>query len=510
MSLSTTRHDWLTRVSDYHSGGVSETERAAVEAHLATCQECQETLAMYRRFYGLLQSPLRLGPPSVTFEDQTTMVNGPATQPPEFRLPQRPQRSRRSRVFAGVAAVLAATLVVAGFVAVYASRTPRPAGNGAPTVGPQASVTVSSTATPTPAPNSTPQPGAFVCANPSGSNLAYVYQRGDGGLYTVTGCAQPVRISVGQYSNPLSWSPGNRFLAIETGQSTGTYPLVLYDTSNGQIISTGFVGQNPISASSGDVIRLFVGWIDDNTFLAALEPVQGSDPADPFGASTIVKVDVATQAETKVGTITWFAAMKIIAPGYLFYAGYQSRSEEQAYLHRLNLNNGVDTKLVPLGEYGNGGCQVSTFCNWTAWWDVSPDGVNVIYHNPGPTGFPSDTGPVQDTPLVFSRLDGSYPSNLFGTKLTGNLSAPEFSPQGRYVIATGVTDQQNRSGGPWFRLLQIGGSITDIKGMFITFRGDNQAIVLFTGNGVQPGVYDISSRTITPLEQNSQLYMWAH
>src|SRR5258708_2839445 len=30
-------HAWLRRVSDYHSGGVWEAERAAVEAHLATC-----------------------------------------------------------------------------------------------------------------------------------------------------------------------------------------------------------------------------------------------------------------------------------------------------------------------------------------------------------------------------------------------------------------------------------------------------------------------------------------
>src|SRR5262249_22451493 len=34
--------------------------RAAVEAHLATCSECQEALAMYQHFYTLLRSPLRL------------------------------------------------------------------------------------------------------------------------------------------------------------------------------------------------------------------------------------------------------------------------------------------------------------------------------------------------------------------------------------------------------------------------------------------------------------------
>ena len=50
MSHSTSQHEWLRRVSDDHSGGMSDAEHAAVEAHLATCQECQEALAMYRRF----------------------------------------------------------------------------------------------------------------------------------------------------------------------------------------------------------------------------------------------------------------------------------------------------------------------------------------------------------------------------------------------------------------------------------------------------------------------------
>lgn len=49
---------WLRRVSDYHSGGIDADERAQVEAHLATCVECQEALAMYRRFYALARSPL--------------------------------------------------------------------------------------------------------------------------------------------------------------------------------------------------------------------------------------------------------------------------------------------------------------------------------------------------------------------------------------------------------------------------------------------------------------------
>lgn len=509
MSLSKTRHDWLSRVSDYHSGGVSEAERAAVEAHLATCQECQEALAMYRRFYSLLRSPLRLGPPSINFEDQTTIVNGPTTQPPEFRSPQRRPRSTRSRVFAGVAAVLAATLVVAGFVAVYASHAQQPAGNGTPTVAPQASATATSASSPTAATPTTVQPGSFVCANQAGSNLTYAYVRGDGSLNIVNGCADPVRVAVGAYSVPLSWSPTGRYLAIQTSNASTTFPLVIYDTSNGHIITTNFAAEYPTDASNGQVIRLFLGWVDDNTFLGVLAPVVYNNPDGPFGPSTIVKVDVASQAETKVGNIAWFAATKVIAPGYLFYAGYQNKSEGQAYLHRLDLNNGTDTKLVPLGEYGNGGCQGTPYCNWTAPWDTTPDGVNVIYHNPAPTSMPSDTNMVKDTPFVFSRLDGSISSTPFGTGLAAALSTPTFSPGGKYVVATGVTDKQVQQSDAWFRLLQIGGSVTDVQGAFMTFRGDNLAMVIYTGSGSHPALYDIASGTTTTLEPSSSSYLWA-
>jgi putative zinc finger protein len=60
MSTATT-HAWLRRVSDYHSGGVSVAERAAVEAHLAECGECRLALATYQRLYVLASSPLGLG-----------------------------------------------------------------------------------------------------------------------------------------------------------------------------------------------------------------------------------------------------------------------------------------------------------------------------------------------------------------------------------------------------------------------------------------------------------------
>ena len=117
-------HAWLRRLSDYHSGGVSAAERIAVEAHLATCAECQEALTMYRRFYTLLRSPLRLGTPSAHFDETTTMLDaGSSRSQPAWRPSgPAPRGPRNRRALAGVAAALAAALVIAGFVAVFAPR----------------------------------------------------------------------------------------------------------------------------------------------------------------------------------------------------------------------------------------------------------------------------------------------------------------------------------------------------------------------------------------------------
>jgi len=68
---STETHEgWLRRVSDYHSGGIDADERAQVEAHLATCAECREALAMYKRFYALARSPLALGAPEADLSER--------------------------------------------------------------------------------------------------------------------------------------------------------------------------------------------------------------------------------------------------------------------------------------------------------------------------------------------------------------------------------------------------------------------------------------------------------
>jgi len=289
----------------------------------------------------------------------------------------------------------------------------------------------------------------------------------------------------------------------------GPYPLVMYDTSNGQILTTKFDAGYPSDASPGTTLRMFIGWVDDNTFLGAVQPVISTNADGPLGVSTIVKVNVATQAETTVGKVAWFAGTKMVAPNYLFYAGLKDSGEGQAHLRRLNLNTGADTQLVPLGEYGNGGCQVGTFCNWTAFWDVSPDGAHVLYHNPAPTTFPSDTGPVKDTPLVYANVDGTNASKPFGDKLAATLTAPAFSPDGRYSLAVYPTNG-SPSSPPQIGLAQVGGSVAMVDGRFDAWRGDSRALVVEVGDPLKVSLYDIATHTTTALEPDSMFYLWGN
>src|SRR5262249_3130825 len=136
----------------------------------------------------------------------------------------------------------------------------------------------------------------------------------------------------------------------------------------------------------------------------------------------------------------WWAnvgsAPRIVANGrYLFYGGYQSKTEGQAYLHRIDLTTGTDTRLVPLGIHGNGGCPVTPICGWTAPWDVTGDGSHILYHNPGPTSFPSDVTSPKDTPIIYAKVDGSAATKPFGSQLALSLTGPVFSPDGAYAAA---------------------------------------------------------------------------
>ena len=122
------QHDWLQRVSDYHSGNVDAAEATAVEDHLTSCEDCRQALAIYRRFYDLTSSPIGLDEPSSIASEELTLGSDiPRGLIRGDRL-ERDRNTRgirrlepKSRVM-GIASVLAASLVIVGFLALLGPR----------------------------------------------------------------------------------------------------------------------------------------------------------------------------------------------------------------------------------------------------------------------------------------------------------------------------------------------------------------------------------------------------
>jgi hypothetical protein len=392
------------------------------------------------------------------------------------------------------------------------------------TAGPQATATHGATAHPTTQATASegataaPTPGQFVCANPQGSSLTYAYVRGDGNLYAVTGCGQPRPLVTGnRYPGPVAWSSSNRYLAVDLSSSQGPGDAItIVDVQTGQSVPTsymlagiGFAGNlNP-----GQTAKLFLGWLNDDLFVAANVPLLDGPTGSNTGPATIVTVDRTTQKETKVGTVTWFADAKVRAGRYLFYGGYQSKSEGGAYLHRLDVITGQDTKGVPLGLAGPGPCQGTPYCNWTAPWDVTADGSHVIWHKPGPAGTPSDTYTPPDTPLVYSSFDGSNASTPFGSELADGMTSPVLSPDGAYVAAWGVHAAGKPAGQPPFiTIVHVsGGTPMQVTASGFVWRADSAALQVDTGtSAVVRQLYTLGGAANMTLEENSGSYLWGN
>jgi hypothetical protein len=524
--MTASTHTWLRRLSDYHSGGVSDTERAAIEEHLATCAECREALAMYRRFYTLLRSPLRLDAMNPRFDEPTmpmTITRRPAPPAWEPRTP--PGRNRRT--LGGLAAGLAAALIIASFAALVAPRLRTPVASSTPT--PLASATAQATATsaqPTSSPP--PGPGVFTCANPAGSSMVYAYVRASGPLAIVEGCQlRPTGLKEATF--PLAWSPSNRYLAVEETNTAIPNLVAFVDPRTGDPINSpvSYTADFSYSPQVGDQAHLFFGWLDDNTFLGGVTTVtsnpQGFEQAGP---TTLQRVNVLTWATTTIGHIGGWANIgsavgvypRMAGHGrYLYYAGYDTAGT-QAYLHRFDVTTGTDTRLVSLGLYTRGGCQTTPLCGWTTWWDVSRDGAHILYHNPGASSAPgdADAGAPKDTPVLYANPDGSGASQLFGSQLAAALVAPVFAPNGQLAIECGIWGASSNPvvGDSQIRIATVGGGLKTISGQFSAWRGDSAALVVRVP-GAQGGtpameLYDLTTGATTPLEPGSNWYLWGN
>jgi hypothetical protein len=227
-----TEHEWLRRLSDYHSGEVDAAEAAAVEEHLAGCPECREALRVYRRFYVLASSPLRLGEPSNAVAEQLSAsedasgsfrVGDGLGRYPHARDRMRQARSRR---LLGIASVLAASLVIAGFLAVLG---PRIGNSGRhPTPTPYPSATPSG---PTPTVQTTNLPAAGTGYTNAGPDWATELASAPSSPNTLYACGLTVSSSgSGEYLVAVSTDGGHTWRSqaspgILPGKLPVTVPL---------------------------------------------------------------------------------------------------------------------------------------------------------------------------------------------------------------------------------------------------------------------------------------------
>jgi hypothetical protein len=363
-----------------------------------------------------------------------------------------------------------------------------------------------------------------VCANPQGSSLTYAYIRGDGNIYTVTGCSTPRLLVQTFATHPtlLAWSPSDRYLAAWTYDTSGISRVEIIDAQTGATTQTQYGVDFGSSPNAGDTMHIFFGWLDESSFLGGIATVTNSQSGlEQAGPTRLVRVDVGSGQETTLGRITGWANIgymfgpdtRIVAHGrYFIYAGYDS-ADTTGYLHRFDLTTGTDTQLVSLGMYTNGGCQGTPVCGWTAPWDVSPDGAHILYHHPGAASAPSDTGVPNDTPVLYASPDGSGASTPFGTALAAGLVAPIFSPDGMVALTTGSTyASTNPFSGvpPQMKIVRFGERPTLVTGSFETWRGDSGAVVLTSGSDNLPQLYDLATGNTTPLEANAGAYLWAN
>ena len=304
----------------------------------------------------------------------------------------------------------------------------------------------SPTATTAPlASDATPTPGPFVCAKPASRNSPYAYVVADGQLTLVRDCyAVEIPGRGGRLLAPQAFSPDGSWLLASEGlhdpMATPNTPTcdALINTVTGAQTLTPLCDIYPAD-STRDWFG-FIGWSDNSTYY---------DAGWGSGNDTAVKlyrVRVPSLSVTSVATLSWVGNLAnqrttsgmVLRNNTIYYAGYAStRDHNHASLRRYSLATGQDMPVVSLGIAGTGGCQVqvdNTPCLWAGPWDITGDGRQIAYHNPGPTQSPSDTYNEPGTPLNLATSDGSAPSELFpGAASVSGFLSPSFSPDGAYI-----------------------------------------------------------------------------
>ncbi|MGH2485123.1 MAG: hypothetical protein ACRDHE_03825 [Ktedonobacterales bacterium] len=154
-----------------------------------------------------------------------------------------------------------------------------------------------------------------------------------------------------------------------------------------------------------------------------------------------------------------------------------------------------------------------TCYNWTAPWDVSPDGARLLCHNPGASSFPSDTHMVPNTPIYYANADGSGATRVLSGQWP-SLIVPAFDPTG--ARATTFVPGSNNNNNDFLYQALSGGGFQRLAGVrSVEWRSDGQATVTMTitysGDLTNATITLIAPDTQarTPLAPNTYFYLWA-
>lgn len=429
--MTAPNHAWLRRLSDYHSGGVAENERVAVEDHLATCAECQEALAMYRRLYTLLRSPLRLGGPSAGFDESTVPLSTSTrpTAPANWSTSPRPPRKRRA--LAGLAAALAAVLIIAGFVAVIGSRVHPPSIASTPRPQPSATARPTSTALPTATPQPTSTTAPLAWSQYNGAGAVQIWIAASGGsprlLATIptagptTGGQQCPLVSAG----PPMTSPDRGHILVGLGQQCNGFildpgPLAILDAASGHLSYVPL----PAGATVLPQARSY-GWVDNQTLFAI-----AYDATHAFKGAFLYTLGAASAAALQGLQQTPLDGA--VRGSTLFYLAVGSGAGGiESSLRRYDLTRHAPlTGSISLGAYT--ACSECPDMVSSPGWDVTSNGSHVVYQFTTPKA----GGGIASSQIFYASADGSSARQIAQYLATDSFVHLRLAPDGARVAIT--------------------------------------------------------------------------
>jgi len=247
-------------LSDSLTGDLTDAERAQLDAHLATCPACRDTLAAFAEQRRLVSGMRHVAPPrDLAPRVRAGIESGRFLAPPWWRRPG---------TLVGIGASLAT--VAAGVLAVVVIsnlRPPQVAQSGSP----QATATASSEPTAsldaTPAPSATAAPPLAADLNPVGA-LVYTVEIPEARLELVTSeGAEPIPVESHGTPVDATLSPDGDWVAFSLfGEGSGLVDSYAYRISDGTLV--------PLTQQGLDSPFLRFVWSPDGRVLAYTELAQ--------------------------------------------------------------------------------------------------------------------------------------------------------------------------------------------------------------------------------------------